>query len=456
MQFTRSLEVVAQPDVLVVGAGSAGITAAIAAGRTGASTVVVERNGFAGGFITAVFGPSFDGFVDLRSGVPIVGGLVFEFVRLATDFDGDLATTRFAPNAELGHAGEVPDRAVIRFSVERFKLAADRLMRQADVRVLYHTHVADVIARDGRVDAVVLANKAGLSAVRPRTVVDATGDADVAAWAGAPTEFNAAELQPMSLHFRVGNVETIPDLRESTAAVFRQAHADGLLGLYGGPWIHRVADGDYYFNATRVAGSPIDPDDLTHAEIQGREDAHLMFELCRQHIPAYRQAYLVATGPEVGARESRRIRGDQTLTADDVASSREQSDAVCKGAWWLDRHPAGGAGYHLHALTRPYDISYGSFLPQGLSNLWVAGRCHSADSAALASSRVTITCMGMGQAAGTAAAMAAQREQDSRELSVGDLQSGLLADGAIILGRARDVMRVGDDLADDVPQSSIR
>lgn len=450
VHLTRSLDVVAEPDVLVVGGGCAGTAAALAAARRGARTVMVERSGFAGGYITGVVGASFDGFTDLRSGLPVVGGVVFEFARLAarTDARGDLAATPFRFNAELGQMRSVMDRAYIRFDIERFKLVADRLLRDAGVRVLYHTTAADALRKGDRVEAVVLANKAGLTAVRPRAVVDASGDGDIAAFSGAPFDLDAAGLQPMSLHFRVGHLQPTAELRDACARVLAAAHADGRLPLYAGPWMSQFDADDIYFNATRVPGNPIDPDDLSRAEMQGRQDANLMFELFKEELAEFRDAYLVGTGPVVGIRESRRVRGLSTLTAADIRDSRRQPDAVCLGAWWLDRHPSDASGYHTHTLVRPYDIAYGTLVPEGLDNLWVAGRCHAAEAAALASSRVTVTCMGMGQAAGTAAALAARAGASARQLDVGALQAALVEDGAILLERADRVRRVGDELGE--------
>ena len=302
MQILRQLEVVDEPDVLVVGAGCAGTTAAIAAARHGARTMVVERCGFAGGYITAVVGPALDGFVDLRSGLPVVGGLVLELARRAarTSARGDLARTRFRFNVEIGQMREVAQRAAIRFDVERFKLEADRLMRAAGVRVLYHTVVADVVRSGDRVTAVVLANKKGLTAVKPRTVVDASGDADVAAFAGAPFDLGPGPLQPMSLHFRAGPLNPTADLRQRCGEVLEEAHREGRLGLYAGPWMSEVEAGDLYFNATRVGGDPLDPDDLSKAEMQGREDARLMFELFKEKIPEFKDACFITSGPHGG------------------------------------------------------------------------------------------------------------------------------------------------------------
>ena len=444
----------AQPDVLVVGGGCAGTAAAIAAARSGASTLLVERAGYCGGYVTNVVGPSLDGFVDLRSGLPIVGGVVLDLVRAAASADVPLddpeqvASTRFRFNTELVHNLAVADRHAIRFDLERFKLAADRLLTEAGARVLYHTTVADVVRDGPRVTGVVIANKAGLQAVRPRAVVDASGDADVVSFAGAPYELDASAPQPMSLHFRVGRLAADADLRRACGTVLAEAHAAGRIDLYGGPWMGRVDDDDIYFNATRLAGNPVDPADLTAAEMQGRRDVRTMFELFKERLPAFRDTYLVGTGPAVGVRESRRIRCDDPLRADAIAAAEPREDAVCLGGWWLDRHPAGSSGYHPHLPVRPYDIGYTTLVPQELDNVWVAGRCHGAEQAALASSRVTVTCMAMGQAAGTAAAFAAQQDVPARELDVPGLQRRLVHDGAVILDRADAVREEGDAMGE--------
>lgn len=456
MNFTRSLDVIAEPDVLVCGCGCAGTAAAIAAGRYGASTMVIERWGFAGGFITAVMGSSLDGFVDLRSNLPVVGGIVFEFARLAGGFSGDIASTQFRPSNELRELKENPDKSAIHFDFELFKLHADRLMQKAGVDLLYHTYIVDALMEGDRVTGVVVANKGGMGIVKPKMVIDATGDADVVAMLGLPFAVDE-EMQPMSLHFRIGNIKDISyEMRVHCSEVLKKAHDEGLLNLYAGPWMAQINPGELYFNATRFAGNGVDPQDVTRAEIQGREDARLMFELFKEHVPEFKDAHYVSTGPSVGQRETRRIIGDSTLTVDDAYNGRSQDDAVVLGAWYVDRHPKGSSGYHMHEVIRPYDISYKTMLPQGISNLWAAGRCHAAESGALASSRVTVTAMGMGQAAGTAAAIAAGSDTNSREIPIGTLQSRLIQDDVIILDRAEKVLKIGDDLGDRAPTSGIR
>jgi glycine/D-amino acid oxidase-like deaminating enzyme len=443
LTYSKQIPVTATPDVLVCGAGLAGIAAAVAAARAGARTLVVERNGFAGGFFSAVMGSAFDGFVDERTGTPVVGGLVFEMLeRMGVIRPGQGPHLRYNVNGDLTFVEMHPERAIPRCDPERFKRAADEILRDAGVQVLFHTQVADAIARDGRVEAVIASNKAGLVAIHAKIVIDCTGDGDVAAWAGAPYE-KAESLQPMSLHFRIAYLEPSFELRRRCAAVLQAAHERGELGLYGGPYPATFSGRDVYFNATRTPGDNTNPDDWTRAEVQGRRDAWTMFELWKRELPEFANAYFMTSGPVAGARESRRFVGDYVLTGDDVRQGRRHDDVIVLGAWRLDRHPANQAGYHPIPWTPPYDIPYRTLLPRGFDNLLVAGRCHSATSEALASSRVTATAMGMGQAAGTAAAMAVTAKCAPRGVAIPLLQARLRGDGAI-LEAPRSEVEVGD------------
>jgi 2-polyprenyl-6-methoxyphenol hydroxylase-like FAD-dependent oxidoreductase len=430
--YTKTLDVTLRPDVLVCGAGCAGIGAAVAAARTGASTLVVERCGFAGGFFTAIIGSAFDGFTNQRTGRPAVGGIVFEMLeRLGVLQGHDPRTLSFTGNGEMKDVTEHPDWVVPQTDPERFKKVADEILRDSGVRVLFHTQVADVIADRGHVDAVLVSNKAGLVAIAPKMVIDCTGDGDVAAWAGAPYEMRP-DMQPMSLHFRVINVSPSWELRQKCGDVLARAHAAGRLGNYGGPWLARFAPNEIYFNAVRVAANNTIPEDWTRVEQQGRQDAWTMFQLFKEELPEFREAYFFQSGPVAGARETRRIVGDSVLTVEDVWEGRRQPDAVVLGAGRVDRHSQSAAGHHVEHVVEPYDIAYRTLLPRGFDNLLVAGRCHSATSEALASSRLTATAMGMGQGAGTAAALAAAAGTGTRDIAIERLQYRLREQGAIL------------------------
>jgi hypothetical protein len=440
LTYSKQLPIIATPDVLVCGAGLAGIGAAVAAARGGARTMVIERNGFAGGFFTAIIGSAFDGFVDERTGAPVVGGIVFEMLeRMGVIKPGQGPHLRYNVNGDLSFVEMHPERVIPRCDPERFKRAADAILQDAGVEILYHTQLTDVIERDGRVEAVLVSNKAGLVAIQPKVVIDCTGDGDAAAWAGAPYE-KAESLQPMSLHFRIAYLEPSFELRRRCAAVLAAAHERGEIGLYAGPYPATFSGRDVYFNATRTPGDNTDPPDWTRAEIQGRRDAWTMFELWKEELPEFAEAYFMTSGPVAGARESRRIVGDYVLTGEDVREGRRHDEVVVLGAWRLDRHPPDQPGYHDIPWTPPYDIPYGTLLPQSVENLLVAGRCHSATSEALASSRVTATAMGMGQAAGTAAALAVAADSSPRDIAVSTLQGKLLDQGAILEAPASDLV----------------
>ena len=442
--YSKQIPIVATPDVLVCGGGLAGIGAAVAAARAGARTMLVERMGFAGGFFTAIIGSAFDGFVDERTGAPVVGGIVFEMLeRMGVIRPGQGPHLRYNVNGDLSFVEMHPERVIPRCDPERFKRAADEILRQAGVHILYHTQVADVVAHNGRVESVLVSNKAGLTAIQPKVVIDCTGDGDVAAWAGAPCE-KAEPLQPMSLHFRIAYLEPSFDLRRRCAAVLEAAHQRGDIGLYGGPYPATFSGRDVYFNATRFPGDSTDPADWTQAEIQGRQDAWTMFELWQAELPEFADAYFMSSGPTAGARESRRIVGDYVLTGDDVAEGRRHDDVIVLGAWRLDRHPPQAAGYHHIPWTPPYDIPYRTLLPGKLENLLVAGRCHSATSEALASSRVTATAMGMGQAAGIAAALAVRNNTTPRQVDVQQVQAHIVETGGILEAPAAAQVDVGD------------
>ena len=445
--YSKRCDVELDIDVLVCGGGSAGVPAAVAAARQGARVLLVEQFGFAGGIITAVQTPCFDGMHDVQTGRIAVAGLALEIAhRLGLNVrDASLeeveADLPLRDRGWMGPGGvETHDAALVRgasavswpIDPEAYKLVADRLLVEAGVSVLYHTRLIDAIVADGRIETVIAVNKGGLVAIHPEIVIDCTGDADIVAWAGAPFEI-AEQMQPMSMHFRIANVPATQEVQAASAQVLKDAHARGEIGVYGGPWMRAMAPDEFLINGTRYIGNALDPWELTRAEIQGREDVATILELWRKHIPEFADAYLVSSGPAVGARETRRIVGDYTLTVDDILESKHFDDVIVRGAWFLDRHPSDGhAGPHPHLRVPSYGIPYRTLLPQGVQNALVAGRCHSATHEALSSSRVTVTAMGMGEAAGTAAAMALASKRFPREIDIPQLQAQLQRQNVIL------------------------
>ncbi len=410
-------------DVLVCGGGCAGIGAALAAARNNARTLFVERAGFAGGIITAVGLPYFDGIADKKTGRIVVRGIPFELL---------LKMGRCSPDATHIH----PHNPTID-STERFKLLADQWLSSHGemLSLLYHSHLCGVETNGTRINKVHVANKDGLLEIEPRHVIDCTGDGDIAAWSGAPVE-KTQPLMPMTLHFRIGNVRRNKELPSRAREALMQAQQAGELPMFYGPGIiFQFAKDEAYIHAIRVPGDATNAADLTRAEMQGRRDAWAMFRTWKKNVPGFEDAYFVTCGPYIGVRETRRIIGQYVLTEEDIRERRAFNDAIVTGCWYMDRHPnrttvgsanAGGSGYQ----PDPYDIPYRAILARNIENLLVAGRCHSATAAAASSTRVTVTAMALGQAAGTAAALANQQRVAVAELNGVKLREQLTVQGA--------------------------
>jgi FAD dependent oxidoreductase len=298
-------------------------------------------------------------------------------------------------------------------NTEEFKLICDaKIAAEPNLKVLYHSMAYEVEVKEGRVAAVIIGNKDGLTRIEARQVVDCTGDGDIAQWAGCPMEMDTQRpLMPMTLHFRIGNVKPSKETQPAAKQAMIQAHERGELPeCYGPGLIYAFAKDEVYVHATRVPGNAVDARDLTRAEMQGRRDAWTMFREWKKHAPGFEDSYFISSGPYIGVRETRRIVGQYVLSEDDLRKGTSHDDAIATGSWFLDFHSPktsldkawAGSGFQ----PEPYDISYRTLLPQKVSNLLVAGRCHSSTQMANTSSRVTATAMALGEAAGCAAALA--------------------------------------------------
>jgi len=427
-------------DILVCGGGCAGLAAAVAAAREGAEVLLVERAGFAGGIITASGLPFFDGIADFQEKRVVTPGIPLElFARLGI----------CAPDAKTlrPHNPQIDN-------LERFKWVADRMLdEQAPrLRVLYHAIVCGVQTVGTRLVAVRVASKDGLQDVEAGAIIDCTGDADVAAWSGAPVA-KSDELMPMSLHFRIGNVPPIDDLAAFRRRLTRECQVlqeAGEIGMFYGPFCSfSFAPNELTFRAVRVPGDASDAADLTRAEMTGRREAWAMFERWKKMVPEFRDAHFAASGPDIGVRETRRIVGQYVFTESDISQQRPFDDAIATGCWFLDVHPPQATpGSHSFEAERsaardragfqpkPYDIPYRSLVPQGVENLLVAGRGHSATRLALSSTRVTCTAMAIGQAAGLAAAIAKREGTEVGALDGRKVRRRLAETGAPVFSDA--------------------
>ncbi len=413
-----------QTDVLVCGAGCAGTAAALAAARSGAKVLLVEKAPFAGGIITSAGLPFFDGIAHITTKRVVVRGIALELLSKSGVCAPDAKTV-------AKHNPTIPNTF-------EFKLLLDRIFQEHkdNLTVLFNSFVCDVRSDGGRITSVILANKDGLVNVQAKTVIDCTGDADVAAWAGAPFEQNA-EVQPLTLHFRIGNVQNVPGIGGLCRVSLVEAQKRGELPFYYGPGVmFMYGKNEIYVHGVRVPADPTNAADLTRAEMQGRADAHAMFRAWKRDVPAFADSYFLEAYPWIGVRESRRIIGQHVLSEDDLMKSRRFDDAIATGCWYLDLHPnktvVGSANDFdpKKVQPEPYDIPFRSLVPQKIGNLLVAGRCHSATRGAHASTRVTVTAMAMGEAAGAAAALALKMKTEVAALDGVKVRGALAAIGA--------------------------
>jgi len=443
-------------DVLVLGGGNAGCAAAIAAARHGAKTLLVERYGFLGGTATAsMVGP----WMTFHSGERrIVGGIAQEIVERLVRSGG-------SPGHVVDASDYVP--TITPFDPEAHKALLFEMMREAGVSLLLHAWFlrAELHDRaDGgvEVDRAIVATVSGERAYRGKITIDATADAYVAASAGVPVQQGDARgrVQPASLMFRLSHVDL-----DATAAYLR-AHPDqmrtsleaherngpaltAVAGLYD-LWESARAAGEVdvprelvsFFispypdevtvNMTRVTDvDPLDADDITRAEIEARAQVMQLVRFFRGRVPGFANARLAATGTQIGVRESRRIVGRYTLTRDDVLHARQFDDAVARSAYPIDVHNPSGSGTATQRLApgTAYEIPYRCLVPVDREQLLVAGRCISTTHEALASTRLTPTVMTLGQAAGTAAALANESGVRVGDVDARTLRSALEADG---------------------------
>lgn len=414
----------AQYDVVVCGAGSAGTAAAYAAAKAGASTLLLERYGFGGGILTAAMIHTFDAIKSCSNNDQII----------AAGFAGDLL-------AEIEALGglAIPDNPSEALTVhpEMHKIAIDRLLKRAGVEVIYHATVCDVIRQNGTVTGVEASLRDGRAEFSAKVVVDGTGDAEVAYYAGVPFEL-APDLQALTYHFRLGNVKgnhTWNEWEEICGKAMADAYEAGEIQVYGGPWFIRLTDGELSVNSTRMYGNPVDPKELSAAEIEGRESMLRIWNILRRRVPELSESYILSGASQLHIRESRKIVGDYTLTEQDIWKNTEFEDAIALGAWPVDIHPTDGfVGVHPHKESppEPYQIPYRCLLTQGVENLLVAGKPISTTHRAHGSTRVPGTSLATGQAAGVAAAIAAKEGITPREIDVSALRRILKEQGAIL------------------------
>jgi ribulose 1,5-bisphosphate synthetase/thiazole synthase len=412
----------ADVDVVVAGAGPAGIGAAIGAAQAGAKVYLVDKNGCTGGMLTT--GHVLNVRQNGNGERIIIAGCVAAYAK------------RLQRNGAMrDNPGDAP---MFTQDPEISKLELQAMLDEAGVICRYGTWVVNTLMEKGAVSGVIIENKAGRTALRARVTVDATGDGDVIFHSGAEyVQRGPGEVQPMTLAFALANVDDWPNsfYTPQNMQKVKEAKEKGIYPSPVGPAVFPMPRrGFMYVNGTRVPGNATDPADLTRAGTLARKQAFGVAAWLRENIPGYQNCVISCSAETIGLRESRRLKGVYTLTREDVLSFRNFPDNIALGAYAIDVHNPHGSGGEMTRLKpgHHYGIPYRVLLPQNMDGLLAAGRCISADVSALGSVRVMATCMATGQAAGAAAALAVKAEILPRALNPEVLRTELTRQGAII------------------------
>ncbi|MBE7462896.1 MAG: FAD-dependent oxidoreductase [Planctomycetes bacterium] len=457
----RRVPVLAECDVAVLGGGPAGVCAAVAAARAGARTIIVERHAYFGGMATAANVNIWHSLWSQTFEQQVIGGLAQEILdRL--EAIGAMRNNR-------------PDgRGMYTICSESTKLCYDDMIVGSGVRVLLHAWLAGAATDEhGNITAAILETKSGRGALRAKVFIDATGDADLCARAGAPTNVgDAAGLcQPPSLCFRVGGIDfkKAEDAGVNTRTIQAELFK-GTMDYNGGKyptflWGTKSVwrKDEYMFAGVRVPGVVCSKwDDFTRAEIEGRYQLRWVMENLRR-FPGYENCSLVDIGAQIGVRETRRIEGEYTVQEHELLEGHRFHDTIAQGTYPVDIHNPTGPGIVFRKLdgteyevlgdgtgigrrwdgqpegapkkTTPcYCVPYRSLIPKGLKNVLAAGRCVSATHEAAGALRVMINAMSFGHAAGAAAAQAVARHGGAvREVDAAALREHLIRDGVPLL-----------------------
>ena len=464
----RDIPVVGEYDVVVCGGGPSGMIAAIAAARGGARTAIVERYGFFGGMATAALVAPISVFN--YNGRRIIDGIPWEFISRLI---------------EIGGAREEKPLGNITFSPEKYKLMAQRMLTEAGVEIYLHSYLSACITEQGgiigeekrsgieggtvlpggesveggsglprgesvkecislpggksveggtgllkakpgeggtTITHIIIENKNGGEAIAGKYFIDATGDGDLGRMAGVPMQPKSEYMQPASLIFMLGGVDTdsLPMIRHAKQGVNyhdlaireileRLRESDPSIPLFGGPWYCGMLErGVVLVNMTRSYADMADNREQTRTELQMREEVHLFSRLLKENVPAFKDSFLIQTATQTGIRETRRIKGAYTLTGEDYINAVDFPDAISRGCHPVDIHSASTIGQRCEFLKDAAFVPYRCLYAEGFPNYLVCGRAFSADPVASASVRVQASCMGLGQAAGAAAALCLQ------------------------------------------------
>ena len=442
-------------DVVVAGGGPSGVIAGIAAARNGAKTIIVEAHGYLGGMLTAGgVGP----MMSFHAGDKLV------IAGIANEVIDRLKSKGLSP----GHMKDpiAYCATITPFDSEGLKMELEEMALEAGCELLYHAVMTGAAVEQGKIQSITVFTKGGFMEIEGSVFIDATADAELAVQAGISTKYgrDADNLaQPMTMNARVYNVDT-EKVKVYMRANPSENFTEDLATIDGAPraafegcyaLIKKAKEagdfsysreivlcfetnnpGEYIINMSRIHGlSSIDPFDVTKAEIEGRRQIKETVSFLRKYVPGFENCILIGTGPNIGVRESRKINGNYKLTMKDLIENKMFEDAVVMGGYPVDIHAPDGKEDVLYESLKDgswYSIPYRCMVADGAGNLIVTGRCISATHEALGAVRTTPSCMALGQAAGTAAAMAFQNNVHVAKIDVPALRAKLVEQGAFL------------------------
>ena len=439
----RQTPVFGEFDVVVLGGGPSGIAAATSAARHGQRTLLVESYGFLGGMGTAAGVTNFCGLhANVHGRIEqVVHGVADDLLARMRELGG-----LNEPHILFG--GKIAAQA---YDNAAFKVAADEVVLGSGAQLLFHALAVGVaMAVPGQIDALLIETKSGRQAVRGRVFIDCSGDGDLAFHAGAAFEKGHApdgSGHPMmypSTMFRVHGVDAARagDAWNHFGPLMEAAEHKGRKFARKMPIIRPQKNpAEWRANVTQLSnadGSPVDGTDalqLSAAEVQGRRQIVDFFSFLRESAPGFENAYLLEIAPQVGVRETRRVLGDYQLTEEDVLQCASFADSIGVNGWMVEDHVAGNVAFRWQDIPNCRGFNHlplRMLLPRGLANLLVAGRCASMTHGGQSAARVSGGCFVMGQAAGTAAALALQVGVPARALPSAQVQAALEAGGAYL------------------------
>lgn len=409
-------------DVVVAGGGLAGAFAAISAAREGMKVILIEKNGCLGGMATS--------------------GLVFPFMTFRERGSGALANAGLFAKMQkrLFELGGSDSDASGAYKEEYMKILLDRMVKEAGVKVLFHSLLSEV-ERDGRtIKSITISTPQGNIKITAPVFIDATGDADLTAFAGLDFKLGRESdglCQPMTLNFRLTNVDWSKYDGKAANALYKEYREKGLIKnpredilVFRYP-IYNIM----HLNTTRIVGkNPTSVEDLTDAEMTAREQMYEMYLFLKKNIPGCENCDMVESASEIGIRESRRITGLYTLTKEDIIEVHKHDDRIARGTYEIDIHnPAGTGTYHCPVPENDfYTIPYRALIPVGADNLIVAGRPISSTHEAHSAFRIMPITSCIGEAAGIAASLVRKHDCASKDIPVKTMQDILTDNGALI------------------------